>query len=229
MSLAAKIENLPTPKRVGRHYTTHILSAYLRLVNPAKIREDVALHGYYLAKGENEEHEAITLEKLKEKFKIVLDGIVETRKNSWSNRLNYNLNTGNDKAVGSMITSIWRRFLGETSSTKARKSAYGYAMNGNQRAKTKREKEIKALCEYCHQEITVPLEKGFTCPCCGVYFHNFKPQKVKIKKDFEIFYVEDFEEKSTFQKIQTGEFEFKKTKKANTGQLAFSFSFGMGV
>lgn len=232
MSLPAIID-LPSPLlREGIHYTTQLLSAYLRLTNPTQIREDVAVHGYYLAKGEDSEHEARTLEKLKDKLNIILSGEVEKRKNSWTNNLSYNLLIGNNRVVASMITSLWRRLLLETSLKKAEKSAYGYALNGNLRSKSIREKETKALCEWCSQEITVPVDKGFTCPHCNTYFADFKPQKVKIKPVLESFYFDDFEqsdEKNVLKKIQIGEFELKKAKKANAGQLAFSFAFGLGA
>lgn len=232
MSLAAKIEDLPTPQGIERNYTKKLLSTYLCLTNPVKIKEDIAYNGYYLAKGESSDHENIALEALKLKLQLALMGKVEERKNSWINSLNRNLEEGNDKAVASMLASIWRRLLVETSLKKAKISAYGYALNGYNKAKNGQKKEITALCEYCHQEIIVPVGKGFTCPCCGVYFHDFKPQKVKIQKDLETFYLNDFlddDEKNVLKKIKSGEFELKKAKKSNAGQLAFTFVFGLGV
>lgn len=229
MSLAAKIEDLPTPQGIERNYTKKLLSTYLCLTNPVKIKEDIAYNGYYLAKGESSDHENIALEALKLKLQLALMGKVEERKNSWINSLNRNLEEGNDKAVASMLASIWRRLLVETSLKKAKISAYGYALNGYNKAKNGQKKEITALCEWCNREITVPVDKGFTCPHCNTYFADFKPQKMKIKPNLQSFYIEDFEEndeKSTFQKIETGEFELKKAKKKDAGQLAFTFSFG---
>lgn len=224
MSFAGPI-NLPSPARGGTHYTKYLLRAYLYALNPAAIRTDVASHGKYLARGENEVHESIALEKLKLKLKIVLDGVVESRKNSFVNTLSYNLDIGNDGAVASMFASIWRRLLGETSLKKAKMSAYGYALNCNNRSKGGQKKEIKALCEWCRKEISVHLNKGFTCPCCGVHFQNYKPQTIKIKKDFDCFYFEDFEkdnEHGVLEKIKTGEFELKKAKKSKTAQLVLN-------
>ena len=161
MSFPATID-LPSPTRGGTHYTTHILRAYLYVTNPAPIRADVETLGFYLAKGESDDHESITLEKLKSKFELVLSRKVEKRKNSWANNLNFNLRVGNDKAIASMLASIWRRYLNETSLKKAKLSVYGYALNGNNRILSAQKKEIIALCEFCHQEITVPVGKGFT-------------------------------------------------------------------
>lgn len=222
------IGNLPSSLREGTHYNTHYLSTYIRLDSPTRIREDVVLYGYYLAKGENEEHEARALEKLIEKIDIVLSEKAEKRKNSWANRLNLNLQNGNDKAVASLITSLWRRLLSGTSLKKAQRSVWGYMLNGNNLSKGRYEKEIKALCEWCSKEIHVPINKGFTCPHCRVYFSNFQPQQIKIKHSFENFYFENFEnddEKSVFEKLKIGEFELKKAKKANAAQLVFAYIF----
>lgn len=223
MSFAGPI-NLPSPiTRGGIHYTIKLLSTYLRALNPAAIRADVASHGYYLAKGENVNHENIALEKFKLKLNDVLSCEVEARKNSWVNSIHQNLDSGNDKAVASMIVSLWRRILGETSCKKAILSSYGYVLNGNQRAKTKREKEIKALCEYCHQEITVPLGKGFTCPICGVFFQDFRPQKIKLKAHEEPYYEESYNEvEELVQRIRKGKLSLEKTasKLKNAAQLS---------
>ena len=227
MSCSGRIANLPSPIiRGGIHYTTHILSAYLHVTSPARVRADVETLGFYLAKGESDDHEAITLEKLKSKLECVLSLEVEKRKNSWANNLNFNLRFGNDKAIASMLASLWRRYLNETSLKKAKLSVYGYALNGNNRILSAQKKEIIALCEFCHQEITVPVGKGFTCPHCGVFFQDFQPQKIKIKHSFESFYVPNYEhdEENVLKKLKTGEFELKKTKKSKTAQLKFNLA-----
>ena len=232
MSFPATIDPLSPLVGEGANYTTQLLSDYLRLLSPAQIREDVKQFGFYLAKGNDVEHESIVLEELKLKLKLVLNGQIERHKNSWVNSLNYNLRIGNDIAIASMLASLWRRLLNETSLKKAQLSAYGYALNGHCRIKSSKQNEITALCEWCNREITVPVDKGFTCPHCNTYFADFKPQKMKIRPNFENVYFADFEEydeKSTFQKIQTGEFELKKAKKKDAGQLAFTFVFGLGA
>nr|WP_316721282.1 hypothetical protein [Sulfurospirillum sp. 'SP'] len=229
MSQPAVID-LPSPQlQEGPCYTTQLLSTYLRVKNSSDIRFDIAKNGYYLAKGENADHEDIALEALMLKLQIALMGKIEERKNSWINSLNRNLEEGNDKAVASMLASIWRRLLVKTSLKKAEISAYGYALNGYNRSKSNQNKKIKALCEWCNKEITVPVEKGFTCPHCNTYFADFKPQKMKIKKDFESFYVENFEkddEHSVLQKIEIGEFELKKSKKKMLGNLLLHLFLG---
>ncbi len=232
MSLQCPIDLSSSDMEEGIHYSKELLNSYLRLTSPIKICADIFSSGYYLARAESEVHESIALEKFKLKLKDVLDGAVDDRKNSWINRLNKNLKNGNDAAVASMLASLWRRYLSETSLRRSEKSVFGFIVNGNQRTKTHREEEINGLCEFCHKEIMVPVDKGFTCPHCNTYFADFKPQKMKIKPNFENVYFDDFEEndeKSTFQKIETGEFELKKAKKKDAGQLAFTFVFGLGA
>lgn len=214
------IGNLPSPLREGNYYSIQLLSTYLCLITPSNIRQDVAQFGHYLAKGESEAHEAIALEKLKEKLKSIINGEVESRKNSWVNTLNRNLSSNNDKAVASMLASIWRRLLTETSLKKAERSAMGYALNGNNRVKSSKQKEKKALCEWCSKEITVPTAKGFTCPCCGVYFHDYRPQKVKINlSQKEWAYEESYEELSSIDRIRRGEWGLERTKLKNAAQI----------
>lgn len=220
MSFSGPIVPLSPPMGGGSYYTIQLLSAYLCLLSPTRIWEDVALHGFYLAKGESEVHESIALEKFKSKLNDVLSGEVEARKNSWANSLNRNLRNGDDKAVASMLASVWRRLLVETSLTKAERSAWGYALNGNNRSKSFKQKNIKAFCEWCNKEIKVPLNKGFTCPCCGVYFQGYEPQKAKI--DFsqkEWAYEEEYDELTVVERIRRGEWGLKKTKLKNAAQL----------
>lgn len=220
MSFPATID-LPSPLGEGTHYTMKLLSSYLRAQTPAGIREDVASHGYYLAKGENANHESIALEKFKLKLNDVLSGEVEARKNSWANSLNCNLNIGDDKEIASMLASIWRRYLTETSLRKAELSVLGYTLNGNQRCKTKRVKETQALCEYCHQEITVPVGKGFTCPHCNTFFHDFEPQKARIElSQKEWSYEERLDEDlSIVERIRKNHWGVEKTNLKSAAQL----------
>lgn len=221
MSFPATIDPLSPLVGEGANYTTQLLSDYLRLLSPAQIRADVASRGYYLAKGENEVHESIALEKLKSKLNDVLSGEVEARKNSWANSLNRNLNNGDDKAVASMLASIWRRLLVETSLKKSELSAYGYALNRNNRSKSTREKEIKALCEWCSKEIKVPVGKGFTCPFCKTFFQDFEPQKARIDlSQKEWIYEERYDDELTvLERIRRGEWGLEKTKLKSAAQM----------
>lgn len=221
MSLPAIIDPLSPLVGGGTHYTKNLLWAYLCAETTFEIRTDVASHGYYLAKAENEVHESIALEKLKSKLNDVLSGEVEARKNSWANSLNRNLRNGDDKAVASMLTSLWRRYLSETSLRKAELSSLGYALNGNNRAKSGRKKEVKTLCEWCNKEITVPVENGFTCPCCGVFFHSYEPQKVKIDlSQKELTYEERYDDELTvFERIRRGEWGLEKTSLKSAAQM----------
>ena len=220
MSFPATID-LPSPTRGGIHYTTHILRAYLYVTNPAPIRADVETLGFYLAKGESDGHESITLEKLKSKFELVLSRKVEKRKNSWANNLNFNLIVGNDKAIASMLASLWRRLLSETSLKKAELSAYGYALNGNNRSKSDQIKDILGLCEWCNQEINVRLFKGFTCDFCGVYFENYEPQKAKIDLSAkECIYEENYDDLTLVERVRCGELSINKTRFSKAFQLS---------
>ena len=213
MSFPATIDPLSPLVGGGTHYTKNLLWAYLCAETTSGIRTDVASHGYYLAKGENEVHESIALEKLKSKLNDVLSGEVEARKNSWANSLNRNLRNGDDKTVASMLASVWRRLLVETSLKKAQLSAYGYVMNGNNRSKSTQKKEITVLCEWCSKEIKVPVGNGFTCPLCGVYFHDFHPQKTQLKHQNEASYEDSCDEVGELvERIRSGELSLEKTK-----------------
>lgn len=219
MSFAGPI-NLPSPARGGIHYTKYLLRAYLCALNPAAIRADVASHGKYLARGENEGHESIALEKLKLKLNNVLSVEVEARKNSYVNSFNQNLTNGNDKVMASMLASLWRRYLNETSLRKAKLSVYGYAQNGNNRTKSGQKKELQTLCEWCNREIAISVDKGFTCPFCGVYFQNFEPQKAKIdlsQKDWA--YEEKYDELTVIDRIRRGEWGLEKTNLKSAAQI----------
>lgn len=212
MSFPANI-SLPTSSDVGSYYSIESINAYLRETTVIRIRNDAAKYKRYLIRGESLNHESISLEKLKDKLKIVLNGKVEKRKNSWANSINFNLSIGNDKAIASLIASLWRRTLSETSLKKAEKSQYGYMLNGRKCSKIGKEKEITALCEWCNTEITVSTIKGFACPCCGVYFHDLKPKKAKINyMTHEFSYEENYlDEINIIEKIKRGEISLEKT------------------
>ena len=219
MSYSGPID-LPSPTGGGTHYSKSLLSAYLRLTNPTRIRQDISQFGYFLARGESDDHELIALEELKSKLNDVLSGEVEARKNSWVNSINRNLRNGDDKAVASMLASVWRRYLSETSLRKAELSALGYALNGNNRAKSGRKKEVKTLCEWCNKEITVPVENGFTCPCCGVYFESYEPQKARIDlSQKELAYEERYDELTVIERIRRGEWGLEKTNLKSAAQM----------
>jgi len=218
MSFPANI-SLPTSSDVG-YYSTELINAYLRETTIIRIRNDVAQYKRYLIRGESLNHESIALEKLKDKFKIVLNGKIEKRKNSWANSINVNLSIGNDKAIASLIASLWRRTLSETSLRKAERSQYGYMLNGEKCSKIEKEKETTALCEWCNTEITVSMIKGFTCPCCGVYFHDFKSKRAKINFTIDQFSYEEnyLDEINIIEKIKRGEISLEKTKYSHGAQ-----------
>ena len=188
------------------NFTKKLLNEYLSHVDMREIKSAVRSHGYYLANAESTEHQNIAFEVLKNKLKVISCGKAEKRKNSWINSFNFNLLHGNNKAVASLIASFWRRTLSETSLKKAERSLYGYILNGGKCSKIEKEKEITALCEWCNAEITVSMIKGFTCPCCGVFFQNYDPSKMKIKRTYDEFYYEPllYEEQSICDKVRQG-------------------------
>lgn len=201
-------------------FTKKLISEYLSHADMKKIKHAVSLHGFYFANAESIDHQNIAFEILKNKLKVVLSGKVEKRKNSWANRLCFNLIHGNSKVVASQIASFWRRTLIKTSLKKAKRSQYGYEINGQQRSKTRNKKEIEALCGWCSKTIIAPLNKGFTCPHCGVYFQNFKPNEAKINCTIrELSYEENYDELTTIERIRRGEWDVKKAKFSRALQL----------
>lgn len=201
----ATIDNLPTFTG-GVKFNTKLISEYLSDPDIKKVKNDVMSHDFYLANPENKNHENLSFEELKKKFQLLLDGSVEKRKNSWVNSVRRHLQNNNDKAVASLIASVWRRFLGEMSLRKAQLSQYGYEMNSKNQAKIYKEKEAEVLCEWCNKTIIAPLYKGFTCPCCGVYFDRYAPQKIKIGRTCDEFFYELVleEEQSICDKVREG-------------------------
>lgn len=187
MSLAAKIENLPSPNG-GGYYTIELLCNYTNAFNQYNIRHDVVRFGYYLARGESSAHELIVLEELKDKLKLVINGIIEKRKNSWVNQIRSHLQHRDDKAIASMIASFWLRTLGETSLKKAQLSEFGYQLNGQSHSNTKKQKEFTSFCEWCHKEINVSKNKWFQCPYCKIYFQGYNPQTIHILYQIECSY-----------------------------------------
>lgn len=208
----ATIDNLPTFTG-GVKFNTKLISEYLSDPDIKKVKNDVMSHDFYLANPENKNHENISFEELKKKFQFLLEGSVEKRKNSWVNSVRRHLQNNNDKAVASLIASVWRRFLGEMSLRKAQLSQYGYEINSKNKAKLYKEKEAEVLCEWCNKTIIAPLYKGFACPCCGVYFDCYAPQKIKIRKTYDEFYYEPVleEELSICDKVRKGELSALKT------------------
>lgn len=207
----ATIDNLPT--FTGREkFTISVISEYLSVSDIKKVKSDVMSHGFYLANPENKDHENLTFEELKKKFKLLLDGNIEKRKNSWVNSVRRHMKNNDDRAIASLIASLWRRFLGEMSLKKAQLSQYGYEMNGKKQAKIYKKREAEILCEWCNAVITIPANQGFICPHCGVYFDNYAPQKVKIDlRQKEWFYEDKYDELSILEKVRKGELSALKT------------------
>ena len=212
MSLPATVENLPTCK--GREkFTISVISEYLSDSDIKKVKSDVLSHGFYLANPENKDHENLTFEELKKKFKLLLDGSIEKRKNSWVNSVRRHMKNNDDRAIASLIASLWRRFVGEMSLKKAQLSQYGYEMNGKKQAKIYKKREAEILCEWCNAVITIPANQGFICPHCGVYFHDSKTKKAKINyTTHEFSYEENYlDEINIIEKIKRGEISLEKT------------------
>lgn len=218
-------------KEFNNQYKTCELSYFnIFLLKDLKVSKNIEVFnrallpfGFYLAKSQNKNDEDRALHKLG----ILLDKVIsysyESRVNSRVNKIINALKNCDHKTIASTISSAYRTYLGECSMMKAQKSTYGYMCNGGHRQVMKFTEE--ELCEWCKKPIIIPDYKGFTCPHCRVYFHNFKPQKIKIKLSSEDFYFSPFDQNEeipeTLIKIEAGEFDLKKAKKVNAGQLVF--------
>lgn len=175
--------------------------------------------GFFLLRAKNKNDQDRALQKLSQLLDKAVNNEYEERKNSRANKIINAIQNRDYKTIASTIASAYRTFLSDCCIEKAQKSVYGYTLNGNNRIKTCKPKEIIALCEWCNQEIIVQLNKGYSCPLCGVFFQDYKPNKIKIDLVTMAWYEENYDDLTLIESIQRGELSILKIKYSKSLQL----------
>lgn len=197
MSLAAKIDNLPTFSS-RTDFTISTINSYLLANSSDQIRRDLMSYGVPMLRAMTSTHDNMTLSALQESLRLVVDGSWEMRKNSWSNSVISAVEREDNRVIASLISSKWRWLLGKCGNFK------GYDK--------KNQASNIGLCEWCNKDIEIPHNSGYTCPHCGVHFDSHFGQKAHVAREVhELYYEENYDDMSIVEKVRRGEISLEKT------------------